>query len=216
MPAEDIHVVYRSDASGTTDNFQQYSRLPPAAPGPRAPAKHSTEAWEPRPKATRARRGRQEHRGRHQLQRMVVCHEAAPRCRRDQDWRAESSTSATTGSARPSRTSPSKARRNDLVLDLSKVYATTTPGVYPILLASYEIVCAKYPDAEAGKAVKAFMQSTVTDGQQGLTPLGYIPLPSDFQTGSPPPSTASAEPAPVSSTTCRSSSSRSRAMGWRR
>ena len=26
------------------------------------------------------------------------------------------------------------------------------------------------------------MQSTVTDGQQGLTPLGYIPLPSDFQT----------------------------------
>jgi phosphate transport system substrate-binding protein len=24
MPAEDIHVIYRSDASGTTDNFQQY------------------------------------------------------------------------------------------------------------------------------------------------------------------------------------------------
>lgn len=30
--------------------------------------------------------------------------------------------------------------------------------------------------------VKAFMQSTITTGQQGLTPLGYIPLPSDFQT----------------------------------
>jgi len=26
------------------------------------------------------------------------------------------------------------------------------------------------------------MQSTVTEGQQGLPPLGYIPLPSDFQT----------------------------------
>ena len=24
MPAEDIHVIYRSDLSGTTDNFQQY------------------------------------------------------------------------------------------------------------------------------------------------------------------------------------------------
>jgi phosphate transport system substrate-binding protein len=24
MPAEPIHVIYRSDASGTTDNFQQY------------------------------------------------------------------------------------------------------------------------------------------------------------------------------------------------
>ncbi len=71
---------------------------------------------------------------------------------------------------------------NDLVLDLSKVYATTTPGVYPILLASYEVACAKYPDAEVGKAVRAFMQSTVTEGQQGLTPQGYIPLPPDFQT----------------------------------
>ncbi len=65
---------------------------------------------------------------------------------------------------------------NDLVLDLSKVYATTTPGVYPILLASYELVCAKYPDAEVGKAVKAFMQSTVTDGQQGLTHAGIHPI----------------------------------------
>jgi phosphate transport system substrate-binding protein len=73
-------------------------------------------------------------------------------------------------------------RGNNLVLDLSKVYATTTPGAYPILLASYELVCSKYPDAQAGKAVKAFMQSTVTAGQQGLTPLGYIPLPADFQT----------------------------------
>src|SRR4029077_6074687 len=70
----------------------------------------------------------------------------------------------------------------DLVLDLSKVYATTTSGAYPILLASYEIVCSKYPDAEVGKAVKAFMQSTITEGQQGLTQLGYIPLPADFQT----------------------------------
>jgi phosphate transport system substrate-binding protein len=71
---------------------------------------------------------------------------------------------------------------NDLVLDLSKVYATTTPGAYPILLASYETVCSKYPDADVGTAVKAFMQSTITEGQQGLAPLGYIPLPSDFQT----------------------------------
>src|SRR5271166_6409037 len=51
-----------------------------------------------------------------------------------------------------------------------------------ILLASYEIVCSKYTDADVGKAVRAFMQSTITEGQQGLPPLGYIPLPSDFQT----------------------------------
>jgi phosphate transport system substrate-binding protein len=75
-----------------------------------------------------------------------------------------------------------KGRGNDLVLDLSKVYATSTPGAYPILLASYELICSKYPDAQVGTAVKAFMQSTITTGQQGLNPLGYIPLPADFQT----------------------------------
>lgn len=41
---------------------------------------------------------------------------------------------------------------------------------------------ARYPNADVGKAVRAFMQSTITEGQQGLNPLGYIPLPSDFQT----------------------------------
>jgi len=75
-----------------------------------------------------------------------------------------------------------KGAGNDLVLDLSKVYATSTPGAYPILLASYELVCSKYPDAQVGTAVKAFMESTVSSGQNGLTPLGYIPLPADFQT----------------------------------
>src|SRR4029077_11409156 len=71
---------------------------------------------------------------------------------------------------------------SDLVLDLSKVYATTAEGAYPILLASYEIVCSKYPNADVGKAVKALLQSTITEVQQGLPPLGYTPLPSDFQT----------------------------------
>ena len=74
-----------------------------------------------------------------------------------------------------------KGTGNDLVLDLTKVYATNTPGAYPILLASYELVCSKYPDTQVGTAVKAFMESTVSSGQNGLTPLGYIPLPSDFQ-----------------------------------
>jgi phosphate transport system substrate-binding protein len=65
---------------------------------------------------------------------------------------------------------------NDLVLDLSKVYATTTAGGYPVLLASYEIVRSKYPDAEVGKAVKAVMQSTSTPGplQPVVTPKGVI------------------------------------------
>lgn len=74
-----------------------------------------------------------------------------------------------------------KGTGNDLVLDLNSIYTTTTAGAYPLVLATYEIVCSKYSDAETGKAVKAFMTVAVTDGQKGLEDNGYIPLPSSFQ-----------------------------------
>jgi len=70
---------------------------------------------------------------------------------------------------------------NDLVLDLDSIYATSTPGAYPLVLAAYEIVCSKYTDAETGKAVKAFLTVAVTDGQTGLEDNGYVPLPAAFQ-----------------------------------
>jgi phosphate transport system substrate-binding protein len=57
----------------------------------------------------------------------------------------------------------------------------TQPGSYPIVLATYEVVCSKYPDADAGKAVRAFLQSAIGPGQNGLADNGYIPLPTDFQ-----------------------------------
>ena len=44
MASEDIHVIYRGDASGTTDNFQQYLQ---AAVGPdwhKGPARYLTAA----------------------------------------------------------------------------------------------------------------------------------------------------------------------------
>jgi phosphate transport system substrate-binding protein len=74
-----------------------------------------------------------------------------------------------------------KGSGNDLVLDLNSIYATTTPGAYPIMLAAYEMVCSKYTDAETGKAVKAFLTVAVTDGQKGLEDNGYVPVPDSFQ-----------------------------------
>jgi phosphate transport system substrate-binding protein len=74
-----------------------------------------------------------------------------------------------------------KGSGNDLVIDLNSIYATATPGAYPVMLATYEIVCSKYTDADTGKAVRAFLTVAVTDGQKGLEENGYIPLPSSFQ-----------------------------------
>ena len=70
---------------------------------------------------------------------------------------------------------------NDLVLDTTSFYKPTEAGAYPIVLATYELVCSKYPDAEVAKAVKAFLQSTIGPGQAGLQDEGYMPLPADFQ-----------------------------------
>jgi phosphate transport system substrate-binding protein len=70
---------------------------------------------------------------------------------------------------------------NDLVLDTSSFYKPTEAGAYPIVLATYEIVCSHYPDAATAAAVKAFMQAAIGPGQDGLEQYGSIPLPSSFQ-----------------------------------
>ncbi len=69
---------------------------------------------------------------------------------------------------------------NDLVLDISSFYNPAQPDVYPIVLATYEIVCSRYPSEEA-KAVKAFLQAAIGPGQVDLARNGYIPLSPDFQ-----------------------------------
>src|SRR5208337_5663212 len=69
---------------------------------------------------------------------------------------------------------------NDLALDTISFYRPNQPNSYPIVLATYEIVCSKYPDSKVGTAVKAFLQSTIGAGQNGLADNGYVPIPSEF------------------------------------
>ncbi|HEU4362154.1 MAG TPA: phosphate ABC transporter substrate-binding protein PstS [Mycobacterium sp.] len=70
---------------------------------------------------------------------------------------------------------------NDLVLDPSSLDKPTEAGAYPIVLPTYEIVCSRYPDAATGAAVKAFLQSAIGPGQDGLDQYGAIPLPESFR-----------------------------------
>jgi phosphate transport system substrate-binding protein len=71
---------------------------------------------------------------------------------------------------------------NDLALDLNGIYASNTPGAYPLLLTTYEIVCSKYAQPDTAKAVKAFLNVSATDGQKPLSDKGYVPLPDKLQT----------------------------------
>ncbi|OBK39605.1 phosphate ABC transporter substrate-binding protein PstS [Mycobacterium sp. 1165196.3] len=186
MPAEDIHVIYRSDGSGTTDNFQAY--LQSASGG----------AWNKGAgKAFNGDVGTGAV-GNTGIAAAVKNTEGAigytelSYALQQGLFAAEIKTPASRRSLRPVRIGTDTVGKtirgaritgagNDLVLDLSSFYNPAQPDVYPIVLATYEIVCSKYPTFDVAKAVKAFLQAAIGPGQIELAKSGYIPLSPEFQ-----------------------------------
>jgi phosphate transport system substrate-binding protein len=186
LPSEDIHVVYRSDSSGTTANFQAY--LQAAAGG----------TWtQGTGKAFKGGVGTGE-KGNEGTSAAVKNTEGAITYNElsfamDEGlFAAEIKTPASRKSRRPVRIGTDSVGKtiagakvvgqgNDLVLDLSSFYNPTEDDVYPIVLATYEIVCSKYPDSQVGQAVKGALQAMLGPGQIDLDKHGYIPLPPEFQ-----------------------------------
>jgi phosphate transport system substrate-binding protein len=70
---------------------------------------------------------------------------------------------------------------NDLKLDLNSLYSTKEAGAYPLVLATYEIVCSKGYEAATSAAVKSFLTVSANNGQSGLSAAGYIALPDKFK-----------------------------------
>jgi phosphate transport system substrate-binding protein len=66
-------------------------------------------------------------------------------------------------------------------LSLKLDYATKVPGVYPVVLVTYEIVCSA-GNGDLGPLLKSFLGYTSTDGQATLEELGAAPLPAEIQT----------------------------------
>ncbi|HVQ99964.1 MAG TPA: phosphate ABC transporter substrate-binding protein PstS [Mycobacterium sp.] len=186
MPSEDIHVVYRSDASGTTDNFQRYLQAASGGAWTKGAGKTFNGGV-----GTGAK-------GNQGTAAMVKNTEGAITYNEfsfalDQGlYAAEIKTAASRKSLRPVRIGTDTVGKtitgakivgkgNDLVLDISSFYNPTQGDVYPIVMATYEIVCSKYPNADAAQAVKGFLMATIGPGQNDLDKHGYIPLPPDFQ-----------------------------------
>jgi phosphate transport system substrate-binding protein len=66
----------------------------------------------------------------------------------------------------------------DLALKLD--YATSEAGAYPIILVTYEIVCAG-GNGDAAPLLKSFLGYAVTDGQALFADLGTAPLPESIR-----------------------------------
>jgi phosphate transport system substrate-binding protein len=181
LPDSKITPIYRSDSSGTTDNFQRY--LTAAAPqswakgvgtefqgGVGEGAQKSAGVVQ----AVRSTPGAIGY-----VEKGFADEAGVPYARIDSGSGAVALTDATARKAIDDATFAGKG--NDLVLDLDAMYATNAPGVYPLVLATYEIVCSRGYDPGTSAAVISFLTAAANNGQAGLAQAGYIPLPDKFK-----------------------------------
>ncbi|MGW6378753.1 phosphate ABC transporter substrate-binding protein PstS [Rhodococcus sp. NPDC055112] len=178
LPDQDITVIVRSDSSGTTDNFQQY--LTTASKG----------AWTQGAGSDFKGGIGEGAKGSAGVAQAVA---GAPgsityveKSFADQNKLKAAQIDSGAGAVALTEDSASKAIEGaafktegvgDLTLDLNSIYGTNEAGAYPLVLATYEIVCSKGYDADTSAAVKSFLTSAANEGQSELSAQGYVPLP---------------------------------------
>jgi len=183
LPSTKITVFYRSDSSGTTQNFERYLAANDPTDFTSKPDKDSS-------KAGFAGQGKTGSQG---VQQAISSTEGGlgyvewsyavsgnlSTAKIDNGAGAVELTADSAGAAvAAAKTAPNGPGDLSLKLD----YATKASGAYPIILVTYEIVCSKYSDANIGKQVKAFLGYTAATGQDKLKDLGYAPLPDSIKT----------------------------------
>jgi phosphate transport system substrate-binding protein len=181
LPETKITPVYRSDSSGTTDNFQKY--LTAAAP----------QSWT-NGVGSEFQGGVGE--GAQKSAGVVQAVQSTPGAigyvekgfadqARISVARIDTGGGAVNLTDEAARKSIDDAKfegqGNDLMLNLNSLYTTKQPGAYPLVLATYEIVCSKGYDRSTSAAVKSFLTVAANDGQRGLSAAGYVPLPDKFK-----------------------------------
>lgn len=182
LPSAKINVFFRSDSSGTTQNFETYlSQTAPsiftATPDKDASAAHIVGQGENGSSGIAAA--------------MAKTDDSISYVEFSYAVQASLPTAAIDNGGGPvqlSKDTASKAagvakvtgQNGDLTLSLD--YAQKTPGAYPLILVTYEIVCSKYKNPATAAFVKNFLNYTVNQGQGSLAQLGYAPLPTALQT----------------------------------
>jgi phosphate transport system substrate-binding protein len=181
LPSTAINVIYRSDSSGTTSNFEKFLAANDPTDFTAKPAKdNATKVFAGQGKAgsqgVAAAIGSTEGSIGYVEYSFAVNGSLATVSLDSGSGPVDvskDSASATLADAQVVGTG------DDLSLKIN--YATKASGAYPIVLATYEIACTKYKDAATGTFVKNFLSYTASGGQSLLAGLGYAPLPSSLQ-----------------------------------
>jgi phosphate transport system substrate-binding protein len=181
LPDTRITPIYRADSSGTTDNFQEY--LAAAAPrgwtkgagnefqGGAGEGSHKSAGVVHAVRSTPGAIG--------YVEKGFADQAGVPYAQIDDGGGAVALTDAAAGNGIDG--AKFDGTGNDLRLDLNSLYATTQPGVYPLVLVTYEIVCSKGYPPGTSTAVKSFLATAVDSGQNGVSAAGYVPLPDKFK-----------------------------------
>jgi len=179
LPAKDIKVFFRSDESGTTENFTKYLAASAKDKWTAEPGKKWTGKGEGKAKTAGVTSSVKSTDGG-----ITYAEWSAAKDNELQVAKIDNGAGAVelTGASASKAISAAKidGTGNDLRLKLD--YATKEADAYPIVLVTYEVVCSKYKDAEIGKSVKSFLTYFAGDDiQKNLESQGYAPLPADIQ-----------------------------------
>jgi phosphate transport system substrate-binding protein len=181
LPDTKITPIYRSDSSGTTDNFQKYlGAAAPATWTKGAGKEFQGGAGEGAQKSSGVVQAVQATPGAiGYVEKSPAAAAGLPFAQIDN---GSGAVALTDDSAKKAISAAKfKAEGNDLTLDLNSIYASKESGAYPLVLATYEIVCSKGYDADTAAAVKSFLKVSANEGQANLPTAGYVPLPDAFK-----------------------------------
>jgi phosphate transport system substrate-binding protein len=180
LPSTKINVFYRSDESGTTENFTKYL----AGAGNGAWTKPPAKAWAGIGSGKNASAGvvqavQQTKDSITYVEWSYARDAKLPIASIDNGGGPIELTAASAGKAIAAAKPAGSG--NDLKLNMD--YTTKAAGTYPIVLVTYEVVCSKGLDAQKTALEKGFLSYYANaDTQAGLTDLGYAPLPEEVRT----------------------------------
>ncbi|QNE20548.1 phosphate ABC transporter substrate-binding protein PstS [Kribbella qitaiheensis] len=181
LPSTPISVFFRSDESGTTENFTKYLAAAGEGAWTGKPAKKWTGTGAGKEKSAGVAEGVKSTKNSityvewsYAVDNKLGIAQIDNGSGAPVELTADSASKAL-AAAKPAGTG------TDLSLKLD--YTTKAAGTYPIILATYEIACSKGLTAEKTALVKSFLTYFAgADGQGALTDLHYAPLPEELRT----------------------------------
>ncbi len=180
LPSTPVKVFFRSDESGTTENFSKWLKAAAPAVWTAEPSKQWAGKGEGKEKSTGVVQGASTTEGGLTYVEWSYARDAKLGISKVDNGGGPVELTADTV-AKAVATAKQKGTGNDLALELD--YATKEAGAYPVILVTYEIACSKGLSADKTKAVKSFLEYLVSpEHQSSLVDLGYAPLPVDLRT----------------------------------